>query len=192
MLVPVLHADRVTLRPLSDADVERLAAIVAAPGVREWWDAQDDHERLRRELRNDGAAFALEIDGTLAGWLAISEETDPDYRHAGLDIILAPRCQGRGLGPEALRAAIRWLTAERGHHRFTIDPALRNERASALTPRSALSRRCAAPLRAWGGWRLARQPADGNSWERSRDAMACSVTRAEARRTRTRNCPRNG
>lgn len=129
MLVPVLHADRVTLRPLSDADVEQLAAIVAAPGVREWWDAEDDHERLRRELRNDGAAFALEIDGTLAGWLAISEETDPDYRHAGLDIILAPRYQGRGLGPEALRAAIRWLTAERGHHRFTIDPALRNERA---------------------------------------------------------------
>lgn len=129
MHVPVLHGERLTLRPLSDADVEELDGIVAAPGVREWWDANDDHERLRRELRNDGAAFAVEIEGTLAGWLAVSEETDPDYRQAGLDIILAPRYQGRGLGPEALRTAIQWLIAEHGHHRFTIDPALRNERA---------------------------------------------------------------
>jgi aminoglycoside 6'-N-acetyltransferase len=53
----------------------------------------------------------------------------PDYRHAGLDIVLARVHQGRGLGPAALRAAIDWLIAERGHHRFTIDPAVANERA---------------------------------------------------------------
>ena len=35
----------------------------------------------------------------------------------------------RGLGPEALRTAIRWLVEQRGHHRFTMDPALQNERA---------------------------------------------------------------
>jgi aminoglycoside 6'-N-acetyltransferase len=37
--------------------------------------------------------------------------------------------QGRGVGPEALRQAIRLLIDEHGHHRFTIDPALSNERA---------------------------------------------------------------
>ena len=131
MQVPTLHGKRVTLRPLEAEDIEQLAEVVASPGVREWWSATDlDPERLDRELRNDGAAFAIDTEGALAGWLAISEETDPDYRHTGLDITLAPRHQGRGLGPEALRTAIRWLVEKRGHHRFTMDPALENERAA--------------------------------------------------------------
>jgi aminoglycoside 6'-N-acetyltransferase len=129
MHVPVLHGERLTLRPLTDADVEALTAIVAAPGVREWWGGNDGPEELRRELRNDGAAFAVEVDGVLAGWLGVSETTDPDYRHAGLDIILAPRYHGQRLGPDALRTAIGWLVRDRGHHRFTIDPAVGNERA---------------------------------------------------------------
>jgi aminoglycoside 6'-N-acetyltransferase len=127
--VPVLHAERVTLRPLTDGDVERLAEIVAAPGVMEWWGTPDPSEREREGLRNDGAAFAVEVAGELAGWVGFDEETEPDYRHASLDIALAPAYQDAGLGPEALRTAIRWLAEERGHHRFTIDPALENERA---------------------------------------------------------------
>jgi aminoglycoside 6'-N-acetyltransferase len=129
MHLPVLRSQRLTLRPLSAADVEALAAVVAAPGVREWWSADEDPQRTRDGLRNDGAAFAVEVDGALAGWLAFDEETDPDYRHVGLDIVLAPDYQDRGLGSEALRTAIHWFVRERGHHRFTIDPALRNERA---------------------------------------------------------------
>jgi aminoglycoside 6'-N-acetyltransferase len=65
----------------------------------------------------------------------VSEENEPDYRHAGLDISLAPRYQGRALGPEALRTAIDWLVEDRGHHRFTIDPARANTRAIAAYER---------------------------------------------------------
>lgn len=129
MPVPVLHAQRVTLRPLTDADVEHLVAIVASPGVREWWGTPDPPERERAGLRNDGAAFAVEVEANLAGWIGFSEELEPDYRHAALDIALGPPYQDRGLGPEALRTAIGWLAEERGHHRFTIDPALANVRA---------------------------------------------------------------
>jgi aminoglycoside 6'-N-acetyltransferase len=130
MEVPTLHGERVTLRPLTEADIEQLAAVIAGPGIREWWTASElNAERLRDGLRNDGAAFAVDAEGELAGWLGIEEETDPDYRHAGLDISLAPPHQDRGLGRDALRTAIRWLIRERGHHRFTIDPALQNERA---------------------------------------------------------------
>ena len=57
----------------------------------------------------------------------VSEENEPDYRHAGLDISLATAHQGRGYGREALRVAIDHLVRERGHHRFTIDPAADNE-----------------------------------------------------------------
>lgn len=129
MHMPTLRGERVTLRPLREEDVEGLAAVVAAPGVREWWGPNVDRERLRDELLNDGTAFAIEAEGALAGWLAVGEETDPNYRHAGLDIVLAPPYQNRGFGSEALRIAIQWLVQERGHHRFTIDPAVANERA---------------------------------------------------------------
>jgi aminoglycoside 6'-N-acetyltransferase len=119
----------VTLRPLTEGDVQRLAEIVAAPGVMEWWGTPDPPEREREGLRNDGAAFAVEVDGELAGWVGFNEETEPDYKYASLDIAVKPGQQGKGIGPEALRGVIDWLIAERGHHRFTIDPALANKRA---------------------------------------------------------------
>jgi aminoglycoside 6'-N-acetyltransferase len=96
--------------------------------VREWWGSIGTPEGLREDLL-DGIAFAIEAEGALAGWLAVQEENEPDYRHAAIDIILATAYQDRGLGSEALRMVIRWLIEERGHHRFTIDPAAHNERA---------------------------------------------------------------
>ena len=58
----------------------------------------------------------------MAGWLACEENTDPMYLYVGLDIFLTTRLHGQGLGREALRLAIAHYL-ERGHHRFTIDPA---------------------------------------------------------------------
>ncbi len=128
-VTPTLHGDRVTLRPLQERDLDALADVVAGPGVAGWWGTPKQRQEMREELRNRGSAFAIEADGGLAGWLGFDEETDPDYRHASLDIFLAPDYQGRGLGPDALRIAARWLLEERGHHRLTIDPARHNERA---------------------------------------------------------------
>jgi aminoglycoside 6'-N-acetyltransferase len=132
MELSVLRGERVTLRPLVDADLDALVAIVQSPAVREWWPSSGEPDRTREELRSDGATywtFAIEVDGRLAGWLGFGEQSDPYYRHASLDIVLAEEHQGRGLGPEALRTAIDWLVRERGHHRFTIDPAVANARA---------------------------------------------------------------
>ncbi len=129
MSIPVLQGPRVRLRPPDEADVEALVAIIETPGVREWFGPADTGEDRREGLRNEGAAFAIVVNARVAGWLAFSEITDPDYHAAGLDIALAPAFQARGLGPEALRLAIDWLAAARGHHRFTIDPAAHNDRA---------------------------------------------------------------
>jgi aminoglycoside 6'-N-acetyltransferase len=38
-------------------------------------------------------------------------------------IFLGSTAQGRGLGPDAIRAVAQYLFTERGHHRLTIDPA---------------------------------------------------------------------
>jgi aminoglycoside 6'-N-acetyltransferase len=114
---------RVTLRPLEPADVEPLNAIIASPEVRRWWGTDPTVD--------EQDAFTLLVDGEIAGWLGWYEETDPDYRHGGLDIFVAPRFHGRGIGREALWLGARWLF-ERGHHRLIIDPAAANERAIAV------------------------------------------------------------
>jgi aminoglycoside 6'-N-acetyltransferase len=119
----ILRGERVTLRPLADEDVEPLNAIIAQPGVREWWGTDPTVD--------DQDAFTVEVEGEIAGWLGWYEETEPDYLHGGLDIFVAPAFHGRGLGREALRLAARWLIDERGHHRIIIDPAAANARAIA-------------------------------------------------------------
>jgi aminoglycoside 6'-N-acetyltransferase len=131
--LPVLRGERVVLRPLTEADAEPLAAMIARPEIVPWWGSRSsDVEFQRQGLLDDaasGAAFAIETDGMLIGWLGVDEEEDPDYRHASLDIFLDPAHHGSRLGPEAMRLAITWLINDRGHHRLTIDPALDNERA---------------------------------------------------------------
>ena len=123
---PVLRGDRVVLRPVAEADVAPLAAILREPEVAAWW-GDYTQERARAELTTD-PGWAIEVNGAVAGWLTVTEEAEPDYRHVGFDIFLATAVRGRGLGREALGLAVRHFAA-RGHHRFTIDPALANERA---------------------------------------------------------------
>jgi aminoglycoside 6'-N-acetyltransferase len=154
--LPTLRTERLTLRPLTDEDLEAIFAIVTGPGVREWWGPLADPDYEREGLRNDGAAFAIQLDGRTIGWVGFNEETEPDYKHASLDISVHPDQQARGIGPEALRGVIDWLIAERGHHRFTIDPALANKRA--------ISAYEAVGFQPVGVMRQADKHADGN-WQ---------------------------
>ena len=73
----------------------------------------------------------IEQGGTVIGYIQAVEETEPDFRHAGIDLFLRTDVQGRGLGPDAIRTLAAWLIDERGHHRLTIDPAADNARAIA-------------------------------------------------------------
>ena len=127
--LPTIEGERLTLRPLTEEHLDRLVELMWDPSVRRWWGTVASPEALREDLRHDGCAFAIEVDGAVAGWLGVVEEEEPDYRHAALDVGLGPQHQDRGLGPAALRTVIEWLIRERGHHRFTIDPAVANERA---------------------------------------------------------------
>ena len=65
----------------------------------------------------------------MAGCIQYSEETDPDYFSAAVDIFVGTAAQGRGVGPDAMRTLVAWLVDARGHHRLTVDPALENARA---------------------------------------------------------------
>jgi aminoglycoside 6'-N-acetyltransferase len=125
--LPTLQGERVVLRPArAEADAAAVAAILAEPEAARWW-GEEDVAGVREHMLSQ-PSFVVEIDGSVAGWLHVHEETDPQYPSVAFDIVLASRLHGRGYGREVLRVAIGWF-ASRGHHRFTIDPAAANEAA---------------------------------------------------------------
>jgi aminoglycoside 6'-N-acetyltransferase len=126
----VLRGERVTLRPAESGDADGLAEILQEPGVAPWW-GRWDADRVRKELLGDEevVVYAIEADGEVIGLIEYYEETEPDYRHAGMDIAMATAWQGQGYGTEALRVLAHHLFEARGHHRLIIDPAAANERA---------------------------------------------------------------
>jgi len=69
------------------------------------------------------------MDGAVVGCIQYSEETDPDYRSAAVDIFVSAAVHGRGVGGDAMRALIAWLIDTSGHHRLTVDPSVANARA---------------------------------------------------------------
>lgn len=115
---------------MSEADLPALLEVLLEPEVARWWGKYDLAE-VRDELLEDPRieALAVELEGEVIGVVEIVEENEPDYRHAGLDIAITSAHHDQGLGREALSTVIEHLATERGHHRFTIDPALENERA---------------------------------------------------------------
>jgi aminoglycoside 6'-N-acetyltransferase len=147
----LLRGERVVLRPATVADTDALLAMLAEPEIACWWgpyDAAEVHDEL-------ADSYVILVDDLVAGWLQFTEETTPDYRHVGLDIMVSTRLRGQGYGREALRVAIRHFVA-RGHHRFTIDPALDNRRA--IRAYAAVGFRPVGILRAYertadGTWR---------------------------------------
>lgn len=130
-VLPVLVGDRVTLRPGIPEDARVLRQILSEPSVAHWWGEPESHDAIATNLLGEGAAFLLviEVDGAVAGGIQYTEESDPMYRSAGIDIYLSGRRQGRGLGVEALALLVHFLLHERQHHRLVIDPAAANERA---------------------------------------------------------------
>jgi aminoglycoside 6'-N-acetyltransferase len=131
-LVPTLDGQRVTLRGIESSDHRELRSFLADPSVTRWWgppkpgvDVLDDWLDADPET----TVWTIEVEGKVAGSIQASEEADPDYRHAGIDLFLGPDFQDQGLGTQAIRVLAGWLFEERGHHRLTIDPSAANDRA---------------------------------------------------------------
>jgi aminoglycoside 6'-N-acetyltransferase len=123
--LPELHGRLVTLRPVAPADLPALLAILDEPEVARWW-RRAEWERVDER---DAVTFTIVAGGRVAGCIQYSEETDPDYFSAAVDIFVGTAAQGRGAGSDAMRTLIAWLFDLRGHHRLTVDPAVENARA---------------------------------------------------------------
>lgn len=121
-----IHGDRVALRPIAPEDRGPLKAIRDEPEVIRWWGEQaaewpGDDDTVEE--------WVVELDGELIGLVQFWEEPDEDYRHADIDILLATKVHGQGWGSDTMRAVIRYLTEQRGHHRLTLTTWPHNARA---------------------------------------------------------------
>jgi aminoglycoside 6'-N-acetyltransferase len=141
------------LRPLAPEDAPELRRIHATPEVARWWDLPD--ERFPWD-EPEATRLTIEVDGAVAGMIQFSEELEPKYRHASIDLFLDPALHGRGLGTEAVRRVVRHLFGERGHHRITIDPATTNAAAIRAYEKVGFTR--------VGVMRRYERDADGSGW----------------------------
>lgn len=126
-----IHGEQVTLRPLRPADATRLAEILQTPEVARWWTGYD-LARVKADFLVDEpnvVVYGIDLAGRLVGLIQSTEEPEPDFRHASIDLFLDPAVHGRGLGPDAVRALARHLIGHDGHHRLMMDPAADNEPA---------------------------------------------------------------
>jgi aminoglycoside 6'-N-acetyltransferase len=147
----------VILRPLEPGDVDELRRIHATPEVARWWDLPEDGFPLTDEP--EATRMTIEVDGAVAGMIQFSEELEPKYRHAAIDLFIDPALHDRGLGREAVGRVARRLIEERGHHRIVIDPAVDNVAAVRAYEE--------AGFRPVGVMRQSERDADGGGWHDS-------------------------
>ena len=122
-----LRGERVVLRPLEDGDAAPLRAIHETPEVSAWWGRPD--ERFPRDTGAETTRWVIVDGGAVAGLIDATEEPDPHYRQASIDLFVDPARHRRGIASDAIRTLVRHLARDLGHHHVTIDPALDNRAA---------------------------------------------------------------
>jgi aminoglycoside 6'-N-acetyltransferase len=144
---------RMNLRPLAEGHQGELLRIHRTPEVVRWWDEPADGFPWDEP---ESTRWTIEVDGRVAGLIQFWEETEPKYRHAGIDLFVDPGLHGQGIGTEAVKRVVRHLIEELGHHRITIDPAADNAAAIRAYEKAGFSR--------VGVMRLAERDSDGAGW----------------------------
>jgi aminoglycoside 6'-N-acetyltransferase len=118
------------LRRAVMADMAAMVAIRAMPEVRQRWRGKDLSAEFVEDINSpDLQLLAIVLDGGIVGGIQWSEEAEPDYRHATMDIYLRPEVHGQGIGSDAIRTLAKHVFNARDHHRISIDPAADNAAA---------------------------------------------------------------
>jgi aminoglycoside 6'-N-acetyltransferase len=124
----ILRGPRVELVEVAPRHHERLNELRGRDEVVQWWQGPQD-QWLADEP--DIVKYAVLLEGDVIGYAQWYEDTDPMFRHAGVDLFLDAAFHGRGLGTEVVRVVCAHLIDEQGFHRIVIDPEVANQIAIA-------------------------------------------------------------
>jgi len=138
--LPTLETNRLVLRPFLPADLEDVFAYASDPETTRLvrFDTHRDRGVTARWLadvgaREAGAPWALELKegGRVIGSLG-ARDWEPGNRCAEVGFVLNREFWGRGLVPEALRAAVDDLFAHRGVNRLQAHAMVENAASAAV------------------------------------------------------------
>lgn len=132
-----LEGDRVRLRTATIADQAAHVAIRSTPEVRARWRGDDLDAEFIADLDDEETTQLTIIDQAhndlpnygIVGLIQFFEETDPEYRHASIDIYIDPGRHRQGIATDAISTLVAHLFGTADHHRVTIDPTADNTAA---------------------------------------------------------------
>ncbi len=137
----MIRGEWTSLRPASDDDLDQLVGWLGDPEVYRWWEgrplSRDEVAGVYTGRRRpEVEPFIIEADGVPVGYLQVWQGTETS---GGIDLFLVPEARGRGLGPDAARAAASFLLDHRGWSEVTVDPVVDNLRAIRAFERAGFS-----------------------------------------------------
>ncbi len=124
-----LLGESVRLRTATLADKEALVAIRSTPEVHARWRGDDLDAEFIADLDDEDATQLTIVacaGDSIVGMIQFSEENEPEYRHASIDIYIDPSVHRQGIATDAITTLVSHLFDTAGHHRLTIDPATDN------------------------------------------------------------------
>jgi ribosomal-protein-serine acetyltransferase len=143
---PLRASENVVLRPVVEADVEPLYALVDEDreALSEWmpWAPEQTLEGTRefvaearaQDARGDGFQAAVLVGGEVAGVVGF-HGIDLVNRATAIGYWLSTRHQGRGVMTASVRAILDHAFGVRGLHRVAIHAAVENRRSRAIPER---------------------------------------------------------
>lgn len=116
----ILLTKRLVMRPWKETDLQDLYEYASVDGVGQMagWNPHKDLEESQKILSHfieDKHVFALEYEGKVIGSLGIEKYNEENYPELAqlqgreIGYVLSKAYWGRGLMPEAVYAAVRWL-----------------------------------------------------------------------------------
>lgn len=130
----IVESERAWLRPVQTGDLDLLAGWFGSPEFVEHWGGTPlKREEVAEKYLGRGrpGVEPLVVQGA-DGPLGYAQYwNDEEGGSGGIDLVLTPEAQGRGLGSEVGRALSDYLLDELGWKAVSVDPATDNPRAIA-------------------------------------------------------------